>query len=102
MSFSQTYYFKSEKSFVILTRLLGLKINPGNLESKTKQNKTKQNKTKQNKTKQKQKQKQKQNKTKQKIQVLLLWRHIVIVPSENIAKNTKSMILSAEWNICLL
>ena len=33
-SFSQTYYFKSEKSFVILTSLLGLKINPGNLESK--------------------------------------------------------------------
>ena len=32
-SFSQTYYFKSEKSFVILTSLLGLKINPGNLES---------------------------------------------------------------------
>ena len=32
-SFSQTY-FKSEKSFVILTSLLGLKINPGNLESK--------------------------------------------------------------------
>ena len=31
-SFSQTYYFKSEKSFVILTSLLGLKINPGNLE----------------------------------------------------------------------
>ena len=31
-SFSQTYYFKSEKSF-ILTSLLGLKINPGNLES---------------------------------------------------------------------
>ena len=34
-SFSQTYYFKSEKSFVILTSLLGLKINPGNLERKT-------------------------------------------------------------------
>ena len=33
-SFSQTYYFKSEKSFVILTSLLGLKINPGNLESR--------------------------------------------------------------------
>ena len=33
-SFSQIYYFKSEKSFVILTSLLGLKINPGNLESK--------------------------------------------------------------------
>ena len=33
-SFSQTYYFKSEKSFVILTSLLGLKINPGNLERK--------------------------------------------------------------------
>ena len=32
-SFSQTYYFKSEKSFVILTSLLDLKINPGNLES---------------------------------------------------------------------
>ena len=32
-SFSQTYYFKSEKSFVILTSLLGLKINPWNLES---------------------------------------------------------------------
>ena len=32
-SFSQTNYFKSEKSFVILTSLLGLKINPGNLES---------------------------------------------------------------------
>ena len=32
-SFSQTYYFKSEKSFVLLTSLLGLKINPGNLES---------------------------------------------------------------------
>ena len=32
-SFSQTYYFKSEKSFVISTSLLGLKINPGNLES---------------------------------------------------------------------
>ena len=32
-AFSQTYYFKSEKSFVILTSLLGLKINPGNLES---------------------------------------------------------------------
>ena len=31
-SFSQTYYFKSEKSFVILTSLLDLKINPGNLE----------------------------------------------------------------------
>ena len=31
-SFSQTYYFKSEKSFVILTSLLGLKINPGNLQ----------------------------------------------------------------------
>ena len=29
-SFSQTYYFKSEKSFVILTSLLGLKINPRN------------------------------------------------------------------------
>ena len=27
-SFSQTYYFKSEKSFVILTSLLGLEINP--------------------------------------------------------------------------
>ena len=34
-SFSQTYYFKSEKSFVILTSLLDLKINPGNLESGT-------------------------------------------------------------------
>ena len=34
-SFSQTYYFKSEKSFVILTSLLALKINPGNLESIT-------------------------------------------------------------------
>ena len=34
-SFSQTYYFKSEKSFVILTSLLGLKINPGNLERMT-------------------------------------------------------------------
>ena len=33
-SFSQTYYFKSEKSFVILTSLLGLKIIPGNLESR--------------------------------------------------------------------
>ena len=33
-SFSQTYYFKSEKSFVILTSLLGLKINPVNLESR--------------------------------------------------------------------
>ena len=33
-SFSQTYYFKSEKSFVILKSLLGLKINPGNLESR--------------------------------------------------------------------
>ena len=32
-SFSQTYYFKSEKSFAILTSLSGLKINPGNLES---------------------------------------------------------------------
>ena len=32
-SFSQTYYFKSQKSFVILTSLLDLKINPGNLES---------------------------------------------------------------------
>ena len=32
-SFSQTYYLKSEKKFVILTSLLGLKINPGNLES---------------------------------------------------------------------
>ena len=32
-SVSQTYYSKSEKSFVILTSLLGLKINPGNLES---------------------------------------------------------------------
>ena len=32
-SFSQTYCFKPEKSFVILTSLLGLKINPGNLES---------------------------------------------------------------------
>ena len=32
--FPQTYYFKSEKSFVILTSLLGLKINPWNLESK--------------------------------------------------------------------
>ena len=31
-SFSQTYYFKSKKSFVILTSLLGLKINPWNLE----------------------------------------------------------------------
>ena len=32
-SFSQTYYFKSERGFVILTSLLGLKINSGNLES---------------------------------------------------------------------
>ena len=34
-SFSQTYYyFKSEKSFVILTSLLGLKINPENRKTK--------------------------------------------------------------------
>ena len=32
-SSSQTYYFKSEKKFCHLTSLLGLKINPGNLES---------------------------------------------------------------------
>ena len=32
-SFSQTYHFKSEKSLFILTSLLGLKINPRNLES---------------------------------------------------------------------
>ena len=34
-SFWRTYYYKSEKSFVILTSLLGLKINPGNLKSNT-------------------------------------------------------------------
>ena len=49
-SFSQTYYFKSEKSFVILTRLLGLKINPRNLERNKKKKQTNKKQKKKTKT----------------------------------------------------